>query len=82
LVQDIDEQIALLVARRDEMMRRQREELGRLCEKAGLLDIELDPEVLEAALGELAGRFRRQAVGDGEGDAAAAASARKEAPHE
>ena len=61
-VQEIDEQIAALKAKRDEMQRRGRETLGRLCERAGLLDIDVSTEELEAALKEVAGRFRKHEV--------------------
>ena len=61
-VQEIDEQIAALKAKRDEMQRRGRETLGRLCERAGLLDIDVSTEELEAALKEVAGRFRKHEI--------------------
>jgi TraC-like protein len=61
-VQDIDEQIAALKAKRDEMQRRGRETMGRLCERAGLLDIDISTEELEAALKEVAARFRQHQV--------------------
>ena len=73
-VQEIDEQIAALKAKRDEMQRRGRETLGRLCERAGLLDIDVSTEELEAALKEVAGRFRKDKVATVE-TAAPAASA-------
>ncbi len=61
-VQEIDEQIAALKAKRDEMQRRGRETLGRLAERAGLLDIDISTEELEAALKEVAARFRKPQV--------------------
>jgi hypothetical protein len=61
-VQEIDEQIAALKAKRDEMQRRGRETLGRLAERAGLLDIDISTEELEAALKEVAARFRKHQV--------------------
>jgi TraC-like protein len=61
-VQDIDDQIALLVSKRDLMLRRQREALGRLCERAGLLNADIANAELEAALREIAERFQKQAL--------------------
>jgi hypothetical protein len=67
----IDEQIAALTAKRDEMQKKQREEMGRLCERAGLMDCDIGNSELEAALREVAVRFQRQAhAADDHGTAA------------
>ena len=61
-VDDLEAQIAALQAKRDELQRRNREAMGLLCERAGLLNINVAPEELEAALKEVAGRFRKHEV--------------------
>lgn len=61
---NIDKQIEALQAKRTAMMRKRRETIGMLCERAGLHLIEADTDALEAALREVALRFQKT-VADG-----------------
>ena len=59
----IDKQIEALQAKRTTMMRKRRETIGLLCERAGLHLIDADVAAIEDALREVAQRF--QAAGPG-----------------
>ena len=54
----IDKQIEALQARRSAMMRKRRETIGMLCERAGLHLIDADASAIEDALKEVAQRFQ------------------------
>ncbi len=60
----IDKQIEALQAKRTTMMRKRRETIGLLCERAGLHLIDADAGVLEEALKDVAQRFRNAVPGD------------------
>ena len=59
----IDKQIEALQAKRSAMMRKRRETIGMLCERAGLHLIDADASALEDALKDVAQRF--QSAGSG-----------------
>jgi TraC-like protein len=61
-IQELEAQRDALQVKIDEIQRQGREDMGRLCERAGLLDIDITPADLEAALKEVAARFRNQQV--------------------
>ena len=63
VLNSIDAQIEALQAKRTTMMRKRRETIGLLCERAGLHLIDADVTVIEDALREVALRF--QATGPG-----------------
>ena len=54
----IDKQIEALQAKRTAMMRKRRETIGLLCERAGLHLIDADVTVIEDALKEVVQRFQ------------------------
>lgn len=54
----IDKQIEALQAKRTTMMRKRRETIGLLCERAGLHLIDADVTAIEDALREVAQRFQ------------------------
>ena len=54
----IDKQIEALQAKRTAMMRKRRETIGLLCERAGLHLIDADVAVIEDALKEVVQRFQ------------------------
>ena len=54
----IDKQIEALQAKRTSMMRKRRETIGLLCERAGLHLIDADVTSIEDALKEVAQRFQ------------------------
>jgi hypothetical protein len=60
--QDLTDKIASLQRRRTELDLKARATLAKVCERAGLLDIAAPPSELEAALREVAARFRSTAV--------------------
>lgn len=60
---NIDKQIEALQAKRIAMMRKRRETIGMLCERAGLHLIDADASVLEDALKEVAQRFQNAVPG-------------------
>jgi TraC-like protein len=59
----IDKQIEALQAKRTSMMRKRRETIGLLCERAGLHLIDADVNVIEDALKEVAQRFQNAGAG-------------------
>ena len=59
----IDKQIEALQAKRTTMMRKRRETIGLLCERAGLHLIDADVTVIEDALREVALRFQAAVPG-------------------
>lgn len=59
----IDKQIEALQAKRTAMMRKRRETIGLLCERAGLHLIDADVAVIEDALKEVALRFQNAGPG-------------------
>ena len=59
----IDKQIEALQAKRTAMMRKRRETIGMLCERAGLHLIDADASVIEDALKEVAQRFQNAGAG-------------------
>lgn len=59
----IDKQIEALQAKRTTMMRKRRETIGMLCERAGLHLIDADASALEDALKEVAQRFQNAVSG-------------------
>ena len=60
---NIDKQIEALQAKRTVMMRKRRETIGMLCERAGLHLIEADASAIEDALKEVAQRFQNAVPG-------------------
>jgi TraC-like protein len=60
---NIDKQIEALQAKRTTMMRKRRETIGLLCERAGLHLIDADVTVIEDALKEVAQRFQNAGPG-------------------
>ncbi len=60
-ISKIDDEIAALTAKRSEKLKQQREEIGRICERAGLLDIPVSDDDLEIGFKDLAARFRKAA---------------------
>ena len=58
LLTNIDKQIKALQAKRTTMMRKRRETIGLLCERAGLHLIDAEVTVIEDALKEVAQRFQ------------------------
>ena len=59
----IDKQIEALQAKRTTMMRKRRETIGLLCERAGLHLIDADVTAIEDALREVALRFQSAVPG-------------------
>ena len=59
----IDKQIEALQAKRTAMMRKRRETIGMLCERAGLHLIDADASAIEDALKEVAQRFQNTGSG-------------------
>lgn len=59
----IDKQIEALQAKRSAMMRKRRETIGMLCERAGLHLIDADASAIEDALKEVAQRFQNAGPG-------------------
>ena len=55
----LQDKLAVLQAQIDELRRKERERLGMICEKAGMLDLEMSPAELEVAMRDLVARFRR-----------------------
>lgn len=68
---NLEDKIAELKLKLDDVRRKERESFGRLCEKAGLMDVAISAEDLEAALREVAARFRGAAKPNGGAGAAA-----------
>jgi TraC-like protein len=64
LLTNIDKQIEALQAKRTTMMRKRRETIGLLCERAGLHLIDADVTAIEDALKEVAQRFQNPVAGD------------------
>ncbi len=64
LLSTIDKQIEALQAKRTAMMRKRRETIGMLCERAGLHLIDADASAIEDALKEVAQRFQNPVPGD------------------
>ncbi len=60
---NIDKQIEVLQAKRTTMMRKRRETIGLLCERAGLHLIDADVTAIEDALKEVAQRFQNAVPG-------------------
>ncbi|NOT73240.1 MAG: hypothetical protein HOP09_18805 [Hyphomicrobium sp.] len=60
---NIDKQIEALQAKRTTMMRKRRETIGMLCERAGLHLIDADASAIEDALKEVAQRFQNAVPG-------------------
>lgn len=60
---NIDKQIEALQAKRTAMMRKRRETIGTLCERAGLHLIDADASAIEDALKEVAQRFQNVVPG-------------------
>ena len=60
---NIDKQIEALQAKRTAMMRKRRETIGTLCERAGLHLIDADASAIEDALKEVAQRFQNAGPG-------------------
>ena len=60
---NIDKQIEALQAKRTAMMRKRRETIGMLCERAGLHLIEAEASAIEDALKEVAQRFQNAGPG-------------------
>ena len=61
---NLDKQIEALQAKRTTMMRKRRETIGLLCERAGLHLIDADVTAIEDALKEVVQRFQNPAPGD------------------
>jgi hypothetical protein len=61
---NLDKQIEALQAKRTTMMRKRRETIGLLCERAGLHLIDADVTAIEDALKEVAQRFQNPVPGD------------------
>ncbi|MEQ1653130.1 MAG: TraC family protein [Hyphomicrobium sp.] len=61
---NIDKQIEALQAKRTTMMRKRRETIGLLCERAGLHLIDADVTAIEDALKEVVQRFQNPVPGD------------------
>jgi hypothetical protein len=59
----IDRQIEALQGKRTAMMRKRRETIGMLCERAGLHLIDADASAIEDALKEVAQRFQNAVPG-------------------
>jgi hypothetical protein len=55
---NLEDKIAELKLKLDDVRRKERESFGRLCEKVGLMDVAISAADLEAALREVAARFR------------------------
>jgi hypothetical protein len=51
--------LAVLQEQIDEISRKERERVGRICEKAGVLELEMSPAELEVAMRDLVARFHR-----------------------
>ena len=64
LLTTIDKQIEALQAKRTTMMRKRRETIGLLCERAGLHLIDVEASLLEEALKQVAQRFQNPVPGD------------------
>jgi hypothetical protein len=60
----IDKQIEVLQSKRTTMMRKRRETIGLLCERAGLHLIDADVTAIEDALKEVVQRFQNPVPGD------------------
>ena len=55
----LQDKLAVLQVQIDDLSRKDRERVGRICEKAGVLDLEMAPAELEVAMRDLVVRFRR-----------------------
>ena len=55
----LQDKLAVLQVQIDDISRKERERVGRICEKAGVLDLEMAPAELEVAMRDLVVRFRR-----------------------
>jgi TraC-like protein len=55
----LQDKLAVLQVQIDEISRKERERVGRICEKAGVLDLEMSPAELEVAMRDLVVRFHR-----------------------
>ena len=55
----LQDKLAVLQVQIDDLRRKDRERVGRICEKAGVLDLELSPAELEVAMRDLVVRFHR-----------------------
>lgn len=64
LLTSIDKQIEALQTKRVTMMRKRRETIGLLCERAGLHLIDADVTAIEDALKEVARRFQNAGQSD------------------
>ena len=53
----LQDKLAVLQVQIDEISRKERERVGRICEKAGVLDLEMSPAELEVAMRDLVVRF-------------------------
>jgi hypothetical protein len=59
----LQDKLAVLQEQIDELQRKERERVGRICEKAGVLDLEMSPAELEVAMRGMVARFRRDQQG-------------------
>lgn len=61
-VEDIDAQIAKLREKKQKLMAKETERLGRIAADAGLSSVEISDEELKTAFAEIAARFRKPAA--------------------
>ena len=55
----LQDKLAVLQVQIDDLSRQERERVGRICENAGVLDLEMSPAELEVAMRDLVVRFHR-----------------------
>jgi hypothetical protein len=59
----LEDKLAALQDQIKDIRRRNREHIGLVCERAGLLDLDLSTEELEVAMRDLVARFHRDKAG-------------------
>lgn len=73
-IAELDGALGVLTKKRATLELKMRDHFGRILDRSGLLDVELNDAELEAVLTEAAGRFRRTTVQTGDPNQSAAAA--------
>ena len=53
----LQDKLAVLQEQIDDLQRKERERVGRICEKAGVLELDMSPAELEVAMRDMVARF-------------------------
>ena len=54
----LQDKLSVLQEQIDDLQRKERERVGRICEKAGVLELDMSPAELEVAMRDMVARFR------------------------